>query len=174
MLDYNFLSSVMKEASYKLKENTKISYYRTSGTAILPKRLSISRESEITRVARKGRNLLHSIAGQMVGAFTQKEYSPLKIFKPYTCRTQIWWVDEYPLLIGYGTTGITNEKGKISDTRDLVIFYTPDQWNTIQIYFFRGLGNPDNLIQCMEFVNNLIKKEMSQPYSQLKGRIQND
>jgi hypothetical protein len=111
----------------------------------------------MTKVARKGRNLLHSLAGQMVGTFKIHEESPLKLFKPFTCRTQIWAVDEYPLYIGYGTIGITNEEKGITDTGDLVVFYSPDNWYTIQISFFRGLGNPDYLLQCMEFLNNGLK-----------------
>jgi hypothetical protein len=89
----------------------------------------------------------------MVGTFKMNEESPLKQFKPYTCRTQIWAVDEYPLFIGYGTTGITNEEGGIIDTGDLVVFYTNDNWSTIQISFFRGLGNPDYLLNCMDYLS---------------------
>lgn len=157
MISIEFIATTLQQATYKLKEGTKSSYYWQSGTKILPGRLSISKESEMTRVTRKGRNLLHSLAGQMVGAFKVNEESPLKIHKPFTCRTQIWTVDEYPLFIGYGTTGITNKEGRINDTGDLVVFYSSDNRSTIQISFFRGLGNPDYLLKCMEFLNNGLK-----------------
>jgi hypothetical protein len=157
MIGSDFIASTLQQATYKLKEGTKSSYYWQSGTRILPDRLSISKESEMTKVARKGRNLLHSLAGQMVGTFKMNEESPLKQFKPFTCRTQIWAVDEYPLFIGYGTTGITNEEGGVTDTGDLVVFYSTDNWSTIQISFFRGLGNPDYLLDCMEYLNNSLK-----------------
>ena len=157
MIGTDFIASTLQQATYRLKEGTKSSYYWQSGTKILPDRLSISKESEMTKVARKGRNLLHALAGQMVGTFKIHEESPLKLFKPFTCRTQIWAVDEYPLFIGYGTIGITNEEKGITDTGDLVVFYSPDNWFTIQISFFRGLGNPDYLLQCMEFLNNGLK-----------------
>lgn len=159
MIGTEFIASTLQEATYKLKEGTKSSYYWQSGTNILPERLSISKESEMTKVARKGRNLIHSLAGQMVGTFKKNEESPLKAVKPFICRTQIWAVDEYPLFIGYGTTGITNDEGKITDTGDLVVFYTPDNWSTIRISFFRGLGKPDYLLYCMEYAQYIIKRD---------------
>lgn len=157
MIGTEFITTALQQATYKLKVGTKGSYYWYSGTNILPNRLSINKD-EMTRVARKGRNLLHPSAGQMVGRFKVREHSPLKRFKPFDCRTQIWSVDEYPLFIGYGTIGITNNEGCIADTADLVIFYTPDNWGTIQISFFRGLGKPDYLQPCMEYLNECITK----------------
>lgn len=157
MIGTEFIASNLRQATYKLKEGTKSSYYWQSGTKMLPDRLSISKESEMTKVARKGRNLLHSLAGQMVGTFKANEESPLKVHKPFTCRTQIWAVDEYPLFIGYGTTGISNNEMGITDTGDLVVFYSSDNWSTIQIYFFRGLGNPNYLLHCMGYLNNRLE-----------------
>ena len=158
MLDTDFIASTLQQAIYKFKEGKKSTYNWESGSKILPDRLSISKESEMTKVARKGRNLLHRLSGQMIGRFRKDEKSPLKIVeKNAHCRTQIWAVDEYPLFIGYGTTGITNEEGGITDTGDLVVFYSPDNWSTIQISFFRGLGNHEYLLQCMEFLNNGLK-----------------
>ncbi len=167
MISTEFIAAALLQATYKLKEGTKSSYYWQSGTKILPNRLSMSKESEMTKVARKGRNLLHSLAGQMVGAYTINEESPLKVCKPYTCRTQIWAVDEYPLFIGYGTIGVTNGEGRISDTGDLVVFESSDNWQTIQISFLRGLGKPDYLFECMEYLRNK-NGQTSQP-THLKG-----
>lgn len=158
MIGTEFIAANLQQATYELKEGTKGSYYWKSGTRILPNRLSINKD-EMTRVARTGRNLLQPIAGQMVGRFTMPEVSPLKQHKPFECRTQIWSIDEYPMLIGYGTTGISNYEGEITDTGDLVVFYTPDNWNTIQIFFFRGLGNPNCLLPCMRYVNEFVNKK---------------
>ena len=158
MIGTEFIAANLQQATYELKKTTKGSYYWKSGTRILPNRLSINKD-EMTRVARKGRNLLQPIAGQMVGRFTIHESSPLKQYKDFECRTQIWSVDEYPMLIGYGTTGISNYEGKIVDTGDLVVFYTPDNWDTIQIFFFRGLGNPNCLLPCMRYVNEFVNKK---------------
>lgn len=156
MIGTEFIAANLQQATYHLKEGTKGSYYWHSGTNILPDRLSISKGAEMTLVAKKGRNLLHPLAGQMVGAFKVKEESPLKRYKPYACRTQIWSVDGYPLFIGYGTIGISNTEGSITDTGDLVVFYTPDYWDTIEIFFFRGLGKLDYLQPCMEYLNQCL------------------
>lgn len=167
-INQEFIKSTLLEMEYHLKEGTKASYYWHEGARILPNRLSISK-SEITKVERKGRNLLHSISGQMIGSFKKSEDSPLKRNKPYTCRTQIWRVEEYPHFIGYGTIGITNSEGGIFDTNDLVIFDSKDNWQTIRIYFFRGLGHVDNLLPCMKFLNDKIRSEQALKTCSQKG-----
>ena len=58
MIGTDFIASTLQQATYRLKEGTKSSYYWQSGIKILPERLSISGNSEFTKVARKGRNLL--------------------------------------------------------------------------------------------------------------------
>ena len=97
-----FIAANLQKAIYSKKEDTETSYAWKSGAQILPKTLSIGKEHEFSKVARKGRNLQHPIAGQVIGKFTLKEESPLKQYKPYKIRTQIWSIDEYPLFIGYG------------------------------------------------------------------------
>lgn len=143
MMTRQFIEAVKQEAFYTLKEGTQISYYHSSGTRILPNRLSISRGGEITKVAKKGRNLLHPVIGQLMGRFRKEEISPLKRFKPYECRTQIWQIPEYPLFIGYGTIGICDKDGRInrgSDTGDLVVLTTSDRnWKTIHIFYFPAM-----------------------------------
>jgi hypothetical protein len=143
MMARQFIEAVKQDAVYNLKEGTQSSYYHTSGARILPKRLSISRESEMTKVAKAGRNLLHPVIGQLIGRFTREETSPLKRYKPFFCRTQIWQVPEYPLFIGYGSIGISNNEGKInraSDTGDLVVLTASDRdWRTLRIYYFPAM-----------------------------------
>ena len=157
MMSDEFFKANFQTGTYTLKAGTKGSYYWTEGFSGLPNRLSISRDRELTKVDRKGRNLLHPIAGQMVGNFTAKETSPFKMYKPYTCRTQIWRVEDYPQFIGYGTMGITNEKGEIEDTGDLLLFYTPDDWEHIRIFHFAGMGNPENLLEAMNYASNHLR-----------------
>ena len=77
-MNEEFIKSSFQVATYTLKEGTKGSYYWTEGFSELPNRLSISRDNELTKVSRKGRNLLHPIVGQMIGSFTQKEVSRYK------------------------------------------------------------------------------------------------
>lgn len=157
MKDYTmveeFISKAMKEATYQHKEGTASSYYWQSGSRILPNRLSISRDSEMTSVKRKGRNLLHPVVGQLLGKFKVAEESPLKQHKPFEVRTQIWQVPLYPIFIGYGTIGITGASGKVEgDTGDLVVLHTTDQWENITIYYFAGMGNPNDQPQVMQFL----------------------
>ena len=160
-MNKNYIAANYQTCTYAIKEGTKSSYYWHEGSTILPNRLSISKESEMTNVRKKGRNNIDPFAGQMVGTFRKDEQSPYKIQRPYVCRTQIWQKAEYPLFIGYGTAGITNTEGCVEDTGDLLLFFTPDQWQTIKIFIFAGMGNPNNLLEAFEFANNILRKEES-------------
>lgn len=151
------IRSILQEATYKLKAGTITSYYWQSGMQILPNRLSISQGAGISKAAKKGRNLLHPTAGQMKGQFTRKEESPLKQNKPFKLSTQVWAIDEYPLLIGYGSIAISDTEGAInkeSDLGDLVVFQTVDNWQTIRIYYAAGMIT--NLEEVMEYLSTII------------------
>lgn len=155
------MKASLSEATYEKKQGTATSYYWQSGSRILPNRASITMENEVTKVARKGRNLLHMVAGQFLGQFTRKEESPLKQHKPFHVRTQIWQDEDYPQFIGYGTTGISDAEGRVtdkSDTGDLLVFYSKDaDWQTIRIFIFAGMGkNPEHRDTAMRYANKLI------------------
>lgn len=155
-MNVQFIKSILQEATYVKKEGTETSYIWQSGTKILPKTLTIS-DKELSKTARKGRNLLHPVAGQLLGSFTKKEESPLKQNAPYKVRTQIWSIDEYPLFIGYGSIGISNKEGKItkeSDLGDLAILYTSDNGQSIHIYYFVGMIT--SLNEVMEYLSTTI------------------
>lgn len=153
-----FISKSMKVAIYQHKEGTKSSYYWRQGSKILPSRLSISRGSEMTNVQHKGRNAMHPVVGQLLGKFKVAEESPLKQHKPYVVRTQLWQVPLYPLFIGYGTIGISNESGKVTgDTGDLIVMHSTDQWESISIFYFAGMGNPNDMPQVMRFLTSYIE-----------------
>lgn len=136
-----FIEAIRQTAIYQRKEGTATSFYWASGTKILPQRLSISRE-EMRGTARKGRNLQHKVIGQIMGTFTKNESSALKKYAPYQLRTNIWQMDSFPTFIGYGTTGISNNMGKIdreSDIGDLVVLQkTGSDWKEIKIHYFPG------------------------------------
>lgn len=155
MIEERFLEAARREIIYKRKPGTSASYYYESGSRILPNRLSISRD-EMTIVRKQGRNLLHPVIGQLIGQFTKGEESPLKVNFPYICRTQIWQFPEYPLFSGYGSIGISNEKGKIdrgSDTGDLIILEAKDpDWERIQIFYFPAMIK--SLEEVMKFLSN--------------------
>lgn len=150
----DYLMKLMKTEVYQLKEGTKTSYYWVDGDGNLPERLSIN-EQEFTNVQRKGRNTMHPIAGQIVGKFKKNEQSPYKLHKPYTLRSQIWQYEDYPALMGFGTVGISDCSGKVEDVGDLMIFQRIDTI-TFKIRIFPAMGdNPDNIKQCLKFVDTL-------------------
>ena len=158
MIEERFIEAAMQESLYQRKPGTTSSYYFESGSRILPNRLSISRD-ELTMVRKKGRNLLHPVIGQLIGQFTQVEESPLKQNKPYVVRTQIWQIPPYPLFVGYGSIGISNQEGIIdrgSDTGDLIILESEDQdWERIQIFFFPAMIK--QLEEVITFLSNKFK-----------------
>ncbi|NCC74320.1 MAG: hypothetical protein EOM06_13135 [Sphingobacteriia bacterium] len=155
MIEERFIEAAMQESWYQRKPGTSSSYYHKAGCRILPNRLSISRD-ELSMVRKKGRNLLHPVIGQLIGQFTKNEESPLKANFPYVVRTQIWQIPEYPLFIGYGSIGISNEEGKIdrgSDTGDLIILESEDQdWERIQIFYFPAMVK--GLEEVITFLSN--------------------
>ncbi len=153
-----FIEKVIQEAVYQKKEGTAGSYYRASGASILPKRLSISFDKEMAQTARKGRNLQHKVVGQLLGSFTKPEQSPLKQFKPYIVRTNIYQDNDFPILKGYGTLGISNQTGKIdqqSDKGDLVLLYCPEgNKDEVRLFYFaKGLMH---LPEIEEYVSTII------------------
>lgn len=152
-MNAEFIKANCQVATYALKEGTASSYYWMAGFSGLPNRLSIQ-NAEMAKVRRTGRNTKNRFAGQMLGTFTQKETSLYKRNKPYVCRTQIWRLDEYPSFIGYGTAGVSNEQGVVEDTGDLLVYHTADNWEHIRIFRFAGMGNPDNLMEAMEYAYN--------------------
>jgi hypothetical protein len=145
-MDSQFIKVIMQEINYQRKVGTATSYYRVSGVPLFPERLSISWGNTIRQTARKGRNLEHKVIGQMLGTFKKSENSVLKINPPFEIRTNIYQNNDFPLLEGYGTIGISNHDGKInrqSDYGDLAVFSTSEvERKNIKIYFFaRALMN---------------------------------
>ena len=142
MIEEKYIQAAMQESWYERKAGTLSSYYHKAGSRILPNRLSISRD-EFTMVRKKGRKLIHPVIGQLLGQFTKNEESPLKANSPFMVRTQIWHIPEYPLFIGYGSIGISNEEGTIdleSDTEDLIILEAEDpDRERIRIFYFPAM-----------------------------------
>lgn len=146
-----FIDKVIKIATYQKKETTKDGYYWFSGSTILPNRLTIS-NGIIKHIAYKGRNL-QTTKGQLMGRFKKTEQSILMLNKPFEVSTQIWAIDGYPQFIGYGTVGISNSEGKItreSDKGDLVILHSPDNWQTIKIFFLPSMF--EHLSSVMDYI----------------------
>jgi len=161
MIEEKYIQAAMQESWYERKAGTLSSYYHNAGCRILPNRLSISRD-EFTMVRKKGRKLIHPVIGQLLGRFTKNEESPLKANSPFMVRTQIWHIPEYPLFIGYGSIGISNEEGKIdreSDTEDLIILEVeaPD-WERIRIFYFPAMIK--KLEEVMTHISNKFTKKI--------------
>ena len=153
-MENEFIQTQMRVCKYLRKKDTATSYYYLEGDSLLPNRVSISKEN-ITNVQKKGRNL-QPTAGTFVSKYTKKEESILKQHPPFHIRTQIWKIEEYPQLIGYGTCGISNKQGKTQDIGDLMIFHSDDNWETITIYYFIGMGNPDFQEKAFEYAASII------------------
>jgi len=153
-MNTTLLEAQCKKAIYRRKEGTSSSYYWQSGSRILPNRMSISKDRELTHVSRNGQNLFHPIMGQMKGSFTQKEDSPLKQHKPFSIHTQLWQIPEFPLN-PYGTIGISNIYGKItrqSDFGDVVIIHPlDDTWELLEIFYFPAMGS--RLEMVMQYIH---------------------
>lgn len=152
-MNRTFVESIKQTAIYRLKEGTATSFYWQSGTRVLPNRLGISKDSLLSRVARKGRALQHSIVGQLRGSFTQKEDSPLKKYRPFAVQSSIYEIAEYPLFFGYGTLGTSNKEGKITkdtDKGDLILLQFVSE-NEVKIsYYPKSL---QQLYQILEYEN---------------------
>ena len=152
-----FMDRATQVALYKHKEDTKDQYYWQSGSKILSNRLSIT-EGDVTQVAKKGRMLANKSVGQCLGRFTQQEQSVLKINKPFTLRTQIFRKVDFPQFFGYGSCGISGLDGKVTDTGDLLIFYTSDSRKTFMVFFMRGMAkDPDLMDEAFKYATNYIK-----------------
>lgn len=153
-----FIQKAMLVAFFEKKQGTSTSYYWQSGCQILPNRISVSKEMEMSSVQKKGRNTHQNVVGQFLAQFTKKEESPLKQYPPYQVRTQLWQVPLYPQFIGYGTIGITGESGKVKgDTGDLIVLYSPDDWNNIVVFFFAGMGSINELHPVMRFLQKEVE-----------------
>lgn len=158
-MNQKFIEASMRHFIYELKEGTNSSYYSQT-SSILPNRLSIS-DFDMSKVENKGRVLSEGKKGQILSKFKLSEESPLKQFKPYVCRTEIFKCIDFPLLFGYGTIGISDENGKVSrqsDTGDMVVLYSADNQQTFHIFFFYGLGRPEYKNEVLSYVNEWVKK----------------
>ncbi len=157
-MNNEMMGSVMKHASYTLKDNTTTSYLDTSGWGPLPKLISFFDENTISHVARTGRGLLPKVK-QMKAYYTKPEQSPYKQFPPYKVHTSIWRVANTRSYY-YGTLGISNKAGKISrDNGDMIILHTTD-WRRVEVYIFEGLAAdkerlPKNLADAVAYLKTI-------------------
>ena len=145
---------------YNLKEGTATSYYRVSGYDLLPKRMSISK-SDMTNVAKVGRNRTNKSVGQLVGRFTKEEESLYKKCEPYVVRTQIFESGGFPSILGYGTIGITNAQKNVRDNGDLIVLQAEDEeWKVVVMTIVKGIANnPDEVASAMAKIDAMWRED---------------
>lgn len=148
----------VEEATYKLKEGTKDSYYRQSGSTILPNRMSIDFQKELTYAQKKGRMLIERVIGEVRGSFKKTEQSPLKQHPPYGIHSKIFRPQCFPLVNGYATIAISNKEGKISKDSEegLAAFFKADD-GMLHIFFCAGI-NPSEKDKVLAYISQKIKE----------------
>ncbi len=157
-MNNEMMGSIVKHATYTLKEGRTTSYIDTSGWGPLPKLISFCIGVEVSHVARTGRGLLPKV-GQMKAQFTKGEESPYKQYPPYKVQTSIWRVANTRSYY-YGTLGVSNRAGKIGrDNGDMMILHTTD-WRRVDAYIFVGLAAdkerlPKNLADAVAYLKTI-------------------
>lgn len=160
-MNENLLKAKQQTAIYKLKEGTTTSYYYQSGVQTLPERIGFNK-FEFDEKKRTRRNL-HIAVAQLKATFKKSEISSYKKFNPYTVHTSIWRHPKYKDFYGYGSIGISDEKGGIIDIKDLIIINEDsNNSNILEIHIFQSMLM--NLEEVFRFLNiqKLYKEEVKQ------------
>jgi hypothetical protein len=155
-MENEFIQKTMQICTYQLKADTKTSYYWKGGSQILPNRISV--KDDLFSPIKKSSNTLHPTIGEFKAQFTHKEQSQSSLMrnKPYQVHTKIRRNPDHPQFIGYGTCGISDSEGKITDIGDLMIFYSNDSWQTITIFYFVGMATPEHIDEAFKFAASII------------------
>jgi len=152
-----FLKSNHLQFMYELKPGTKTSYYLTSGArGILPARIGVTKES-FSLIHQTGRGHLEKQTGQIKATFRKNDESIYKKHKPFWIHTSVYEISDFPVFVGYGDIGISNEEGKTEGTGDLLILHSSDAWKTLSIHIFRGLLFQKD--QVFPYLYNLLKQQ---------------
>lgn len=152
-MNREFINKTIQTSVYTLKEGTETSYYWQSGSKVLPNRLSISFDAELSKAQHKGRMLSRIVLGEVKGTFTKVEVSPLKQNKPFCIHSKIFQSEDYPSLAGYSVIAVSNsENGKCTNEEGLLIFDKIAE-NTLQLYYMAGVTcNPSDLLAVLDYV----------------------
>lgn len=151
-----FIESTIQVAKYELKEGTSTSYHWKAGSRILPNRMSISFNSELSKAERKGRMISLNVIGEIKASFTKNEESPLKQHKPFNIHSKIFQPVDYPSLC-YGVLAVTNSEGKCTKESEegLLVFRRNEKGNAFVAYYMAGVTeNPTELDEVLAFVSN--------------------
>ena len=150
-----FIEATIQVARYELKEGTSSSYYWKSGSRILPNRMSISLNSELSKAERKGRMLIENVIGEVNGKFTTLEDSPLKQHKPFCIHSKIFQPISFPLL-SYGTISVTNQEGRCTrDSEEGLLVFHQAATGVLMLYYMAGVtSNPSDLNAVFSYIEN--------------------
>jgi hypothetical protein len=154
----DFLEACLKVAIYTRKADTKTSYYRTSGDAILPSRLDISLNAIFSATQHKGRMLTEKPVGEVRGQFKVLEESPLKQHTPFKISSKIFRQVEFPQLIGWAGIAISGEGNRIAKREVGVAVFVDLGDDDVKVYFFTGITSlPNNVKAVCGYVSEAIE-----------------
>jgi len=155
MMDTSTIEGSIQEATYKKKEGTATSFYRQSGSNILPERVSISFGSELSHAQKKGRMLAEEVIGEVKGTFKKVEQSPLKQHPPFNIHSKIFMPEGFPSVLGYAILGISNEQGKISrDSEEGLAVFIKAGEGVLQIFYCDGITNPAEKEAMLTYIDH--------------------
>jgi len=156
-MNAEFIKSNHLKLFYALKPGTSTSYYQTAGlNGFLPIRIGITKEV-FASIHQTGKNHLERLTGQIKATFKKDDSSIYKKYRPFWIHTSIYEVLNYPIFIGYGDIGISNNVGKTEGTGDLLILHSSDSWKTLSIHIFRGMLFQKD--QVFPYLYNLLKQQ---------------
>lgn len=138
-MNAEFLKSNHLRFQYELKPGTSTSYYQITGaTGFLPSRIGMTRHT-FSSIKQTGKGHLERLTGQLKATFKKNDKSIYKKFKPFWIHTSIYEICDFPVFVGYGDIGISNELGKTEGTGDLLILHSSDKWKKLSVHIFRGM-----------------------------------
>ena len=129
----------MVEATYVLKDGTKTSYYRQELESILPNRINCVFDGNVFVEAKNTGKIVsqkEKIIGDLQAAFTNKDNSPLKRFKPFRFASKIFRSAEFPHLY-YATPAITDDSGKTRKEVGMLVIHRVSE-TVLKLYFVYG------------------------------------
>lgn len=157
-MNARFIESCWIPLSYQKKQETKSSYYQKKGKkGILPERLSMGifaqKKQSLKDIAKKN---------EINGQYKKSEEGLYRNLNQGKIHSSIWGFSKFPKFYGYG---VIDERYGVFD---LLIFYSEDNLENLDIHVFRGLGKPEYLIQAFSYLQSEIKKA---PLQGLNGDI---
>ena len=138
------------KAIYELKADTNLSYYRQSGSAILPRRVNIRLFSEFG----KYKTAKH-IVGDFRGIYSLTERSPVMRHKPFNIHSKIFrFRDVNAKNIGFAPISITGENGRIDASQQIgIVVVKRTTLSSVTVYYFPAAQeSPEQIKKIFNYV----------------------